>query len=77
MLENIGYDPEMARWAGVPDATVGRVARVDRGLASVLTETGPHRASIGGALLARMATDPTAGPCAGTGACCARGPTTA
>jgi ribosome biogenesis GTPase len=60
-----GYDPEMARWAAAADASVGRVVRVDRGLVSVLTDAGPLRASIGGALLARMAKDPTEGPCTG------------
>ena len=65
MLESIGYEPEMARWAAAADASVGRVVRVDRGLASVLTESGPQRASVGGALLARMAGDPTEGPCTG------------
>jgi len=65
VLESIGYEPEMARWAAAADASVGRVVRVDRGLASVLTESGPQRASVGGALLARMAGDPTEGPCTG------------
>jgi ribosome biogenesis GTPase len=65
VLESIGYDREMARWAAAADASVGRVVRVDRGLVSVLTESGPHRASIGGALLGRMAGDPTEGPSTG------------
>jgi ribosome biogenesis GTPase len=65
VLETIGYEPEMDRWATAADARLGRVVRVDRGLASVLTETGPHRAGIGGALLSRMAADPTEGPCTG------------
>ena len=65
MLESIGYEPEMARWAAAADAAVGRVVRVDRGLVSVLTESGPHRATVGGALLSRMAGDPTEGPCTG------------
>jgi ribosome biogenesis GTPase len=64
-LESIGYRPEMARWASATDASVGRVVRVDRGLASVLTRSGPQRASVGGALLGRMAADPTEGPCTG------------
>jgi ribosome biogenesis GTPase len=38
---------------------------MDRGLASVLTEAGPQRASIGGGLLGRMAHDPTEAPCTG------------
>lgn len=65
VLEMIGYEPDMAGWAAADDAHLGRVVRVDRGLASVLTEDGPHRTSIGGALLGRMANDPTEGPCTG------------
>jgi ribosome biogenesis GTPase len=55
----------MARHAVAADTTVGRVLRVDRGLASVLTDAGLHRAGAGGALLARTAADPTAAPCTG------------
>jgi ribosome biogenesis GTPase / thiamine phosphate phosphatase len=65
VLESVGYEPDMARWAAAADASVGRVVRVDRGLASVLTESGPLRASLGGALLGRIAQDPTEGPCTG------------
>jgi len=69
VLERIGYDAALARSAapGVApaDATVGRVVRVDRGLTSLLTETGPVRASLGGGLLARMAADPMEQPCTG------------
>lgn len=65
MLERIGYDPDMARWAAAADATLGRVVRVDRGLTTVLTEQGPVRAGLGGALLAGIATDPVAAPCTG------------
>ncbi len=65
VLETIGYEPGMAGWAAAADAHLGRVVRVDRGLASVLTESGPHRATVGGALLGRMAKDPTEGPCTG------------
>jgi ribosome biogenesis GTPase len=65
VLETIGYEPDLAGWAAAPDARLGRVVRVDRGLASVLTDDGPHRASIGGALLSRMAQDPVEGPCTG------------
>jgi ribosome biogenesis GTPase len=64
VLEKIGYEPQMARYAA-GDATVGRVLRVDRGLASVLTETGPQRTSLGGGVLGRMAKDPVQGPCTG------------
>ena len=65
VLETIGFEPDMTRWAAATDAHLGRVVRVDRGLVSVLTEDGPVRASIGGALLGRMAQDPTEGPCTG------------
>jgi ribosome biogenesis GTPase len=61
----IGYEAGMARFAAAADATVGRVVRVDRGVANVLVETGPVRASLGSDLLCRMAADPTAGPCTG------------
>jgi ribosome biogenesis GTPase / thiamine phosphate phosphatase len=65
VLERIGYHPEMARWAAAADASLGRVVRVDRGLASVLTEDGPVRVSLGADLLRSMAADPVAGPCTG------------
>ena len=65
MLETIGFDPEMAGWAAAADATIGRVVRVDRGLARVLTEERPVRASFGGNLLAEMGADATTAPCAG------------
>lgn len=65
MLETIGYEAAMARFAAAADATVGRVVRVDRGVANVLVETGPVRAGFGSEVLRRMAADPTAGPCTG------------
>lgn len=65
MLEAIGYTPDLARWAAAADARVGRVVRVDRGVARVLTEDGPLRASLGGAVLDAMAHEPTAAPCTG------------
>jgi ribosome biogenesis GTPase len=43
----------------------GRVARVDRGVCSVLTDAGTTRASLAGAALAAAAADPVALPCAG------------
>lgn len=43
----------------------GRVVRVDRGLSTVLTETGPVRATLGSDVLDAMASDPSAGPCTG------------
>ncbi|MGZ4490788.1 MAG: ribosome small subunit-dependent GTPase A [Nocardioidaceae bacterium] len=65
MLETIGFEPEMAGWAAAADAAVGRVVRVDRGVASLLTEHGPCRASYGAQLLAHVAADPTEAPCTG------------
>lgn len=68
MLETIGYDAvtaaSFAPWDAA-DASVGRVARVDRGVLTVLTETGPHRVTLSGALLSRIAADPAAAPCLG------------
>ncbi len=46
---------------GVP----GRVARVDRGLCTVLTASGAVRASLSGDLLDAIATDPSAAPSTG------------
>lgn len=46
---------------GVP----GRVIRVDRGLCTVITASGPVRASIGGDLLDAMAADPGVAPSTG------------
>lgn len=47
MLETIGYDAataaSFAPW-DTADAAVGRVVRVDKGVASLLTEQGPVRA---------------------------------
>lgn len=48
-----------------PDQLPARVARVDRGVCSVLTAHGPVRASLGGEVLHRAAADPAAFPCAG------------
>ena len=68
MLETIGYDAaaaaSFAPWDAA-DASVGRVAQVDRGVLTVLTEDGPQRVTVGGALLARIAQDPAQGPCPG------------
>ena len=65
MLETIGYEPQMARWAATADSEVGRVVRVDRGLAEVLTEHGLLRAGYAGALLGEVARDPAATPTTG------------
>lgn len=68
MLERIGWDDEVAaayaRWEA-PDAVAGRVVRVDRGVVQVLTEAGPVRSSLGGTVLADLATEPTSGPTTG------------
>jgi ribosome biogenesis GTPase len=47
------------------DLEPGRVARVDKGLATVLTANGPVRATWSGALLAAIGHDSQAGPCTG------------
>lgn len=65
MLEAIGYDRELGRWAAAADSRVGRVLRVERGIATVLTHTGQVRATYGGRLLGWIATDGSANPCAG------------
>lgn len=68
VLETIGYDAataaSFAPWDAA-DASLGRVSRVDRGVLTVLTEEGPHRVSLGGELLNRIAHDPLAAPCPG------------
>jgi ribosome biogenesis GTPase len=69
VLETIGLDrglaAAVARCPESAGCSLGRVVRVDRGVASVLTETGPHRASLGGGLLARVASEPADAPCTG------------
>ncbi len=65
MLEAIGYDRELARWAAAADSRVGRVLRVERGIATLLTERGEARASYGGRMLGWIAEDSSATPCAG------------
>jgi len=65
VLEDLGYDPSMARWAAAPDASLARVVRVDRGLVSALGAAGPQRAGIGGGLLGSMARDRWSGPVVG------------
>lgn len=65
MLETIGYTPQMARFAAAADAEVGRVVRVDRGVAEVLTEHGLVRAGCSGELLCEVAAEPEAAPTTG------------
>lgn len=66
-LQALGLDSSTAEaLQSVPEDLVpGRVARVDKGLATVFTEEGPVRASWSGALLAEIAADAQAGPCTG------------
>ncbi|MET8467847.1 GTPase RsgA, partial [Micromonospora zamorensis] len=65
-LTALGWDAERAAYAERRgEHHPGRVARVDRGVCTVLTATGPLRASLGGAVLAAAARDPSALPCAG------------
>lgn len=69
------YRRVAARWlpdgarSGLPDGrsgcVPGRVARVDRGVCTVLTAAGTVRASVAGAVLAATGGDPEALPCAG------------
>lgn len=65
MLETIGYQPQMARWAAAADAEVGRVVRVHRGIVEVLTEGGLLRAGYAAELLGLVAQDPMAAPTTG------------
>jgi len=65
VLEAIGFDRDLARWAASADSRVGRVLRVERGIATLLTESGEVRASYGGRLLGWIAADSSATPCAG------------
>jgi len=64
-LQALGLDSATADFLQSAPGIAGRVARVDKGLATVLTEDGPLRATWSGALLAAMASDPQAGPCTG------------
>ncbi|TDW22735.1 ribosome small subunit-dependent GTPase A [Kribbella kalugense] len=66
-LQALGLDASTAEFLqSVPEELVpGRVARVDKGLATVFTEDGPVRASWSSSLLAEIAADPQAGPCTG------------
>lgn len=66
-LTALGWD---AAWASFDarrraDCQPGRVARVERGVCTVLGATGPLRATLGGAVLATAARDRTYLPCVG------------
>jgi ribosome biogenesis GTPase / thiamine phosphate phosphatase len=66
-LASLGWDAAYS--AGLPafdaDVVPGRVARVDRGVCTVLCADGPVRASLGGGVLAAASRDPVHLPCAG------------
>jgi ribosome biogenesis GTPase / thiamine phosphate phosphatase len=67
-LASLGWDASFA--AGYarfdrPDQWPARVARVDRGICTVLAATGTDRASLGGPLLVRAGRDPIELPCTG------------
>lgn len=66
-LAALGWDDAWAASAAVhPEECVpGRIARVDRGLCTVLSESGVVRASWGSDLLDEVATDATVTPCTG------------
>jgi ribosome biogenesis GTPase len=65
-LSAIGWDDTYrAEFETYAHCEAGRVVRVDRGVCTVLTRSGPVRASACGDLLDAMATDTTAGPCTG------------
>ena len=65
-LVALGWDDDWrAASHAYPDELVGRIAGVDRGLASILTQHGVIRASYGAAVLAAIATDPLSSPCTG------------
>ncbi len=67
VLDAIGWDHAWQEaFASYPQLGVaGRVVRVDRGLASVLTAHGLVRASLGPAVLEAMLVDTLAAPCTG------------
>ncbi|MGW4295813.1 ribosome small subunit-dependent GTPase A [Micromonospora chersina] len=65
-LTALGWDADRAAYLNPrADRRPGRVARVDRGVCTVLRPEGPVRASLGGGVLAAAARDLTALPCAG------------
>ncbi|MBX6354353.1 MAG: ribosome small subunit-dependent GTPase A [Micromonosporaceae bacterium] len=68
-LSSLGWDATFqtayARYADQDDHGPARVARVDRGVCTVLTAAGTVRASLAGSILSAAAGDPAALPCAG------------
>jgi ribosome biogenesis GTPase / thiamine phosphate phosphatase len=68
VLSQLGWDESLAsayRPFDRSDATAGRVLRADRGVCTVLDESGVTRASLGGNVLLKAAKDPARLPCAG------------
>jgi ribosome biogenesis GTPase len=67
-LSQLGWDDRFAslysRWDR-SDTTPGRVLRADRGVCTVLTETGVTRATLGGSVMVDAARDPALLPCSG------------
>jgi ribosome biogenesis GTPase len=67
-LPSLGWDGYFAgAYAGYdrPTRRPARVMRVDRGVCTVLAESGAVRASLAGSILAAAASDPVVLPCAG------------
>jgi ribosome biogenesis GTPase len=65
-LHAIGWDDTYrASLEPYAHCEAGRVVRVDRGVCTLVTQSGPLRASACGDVLDAMATDATAGPCTG------------
>lgn len=67
-LSSLGWDDHFASAYPLfdrPDHDPGRVVRADRGVCTVLTAAGTHRASLGGPAMLAAAADPVALPCAG------------
>jgi ribosome biogenesis GTPase / thiamine phosphate phosphatase len=64
-LASLGWDAAFDNAYAKHDLRPGRVARVDRGVCTVLCAEGAVRASLAGAILAGAAGDPAGLPCAG------------
>jgi ribosome biogenesis GTPase len=67
-LSRLGWDDSLAsayRPFDRPDAFPARVLRADRGVCTVLGETGVTRASLAGSVLLTAVHDPVKLPCAG------------
>ncbi len=66
-LRALGWDPAWESLASSygDDCRPGRVARVDRGLCTVITEDGVARVTWGSDVLEGVAADPQASPCTG------------